>query len=174
MNQGNNNNSQNRVQDFLEALRERQAASGTVETGYQQVGGYESFVEKRKTEELRRAEFHQNQKRKERELVSVSKREEERRVIEIQEQLVKMTENGKVEETIRKVVITETRNAGLSDLNFFEHILRMIRLNPKNSGEWLSMYNSRSKKVGTYWQMAQKGGTKFTQALDRNVATSVG
>lgn len=61
-------------------------------------------------------------------------------------------------------------------VNFFEWMFIMIRQarqKVEDSNTWLDTLQSRSKKMG-YWGKAKKYGTSFTQANERNVATSTG
>ncbi len=61
-------------------------------------------------------------------------------------------------------------------INFFEWMLIMIRQSRQkveDSKAWMDTVQGKSKKMG-YWGKAKKMGTTFTQANERNVATSTG
>lgn len=172
-------NGNNRVQSFLEALRSKQVSTGTQETGFTPFNGSpETFVEKKKVDEARRAEFVANRRKEEIEIYSYTKNSEERRLTEIHERLVIISKRiEKKSPEVRKAAIQQMVKPGRSDETMMDHLLKMIDLfqsRTEHSGSWLALYNDRSKKIGTYWKMAKQGGSKFTQALDRNVATSVG
>lgn len=141
-------------------------------------GGMESFVEKKRLEEQRRQEFFANRQREFNEVYSQSKRQQEKRIEQIQKRLQELAKS--VEKFNRQVVTTvaqEVVEPGVYHETFFDHLMNLINLLQKKvneSSNWLAMYNSRSKRKSYYWAMAGKGGTKFTQALDRSIATAVG
>jgi hypothetical protein len=179
MNQSTGQNGNNRVQSFLEALRSKQVSTGTQETGFTPFNGSpEVFGERKKVEEARRAEFLANRQKAEVEIFSATRNSKERRLTEIHERLIILSKRvEKKSPEIRKAVIQQMVRPGRSDetmLDHFQKVIDFIQSRTENSGSWLALYNDRSKKIGTYWNMAKKGGSKFTQALDRNVATSVG
>lgn len=67
-------------------------------------------------------------------------------------------------------------NRGVYHLNFFEWLLRTIKLaraKVSESSLWLSSFQSRSSKKG-YWQMFKKHGTSFALSNERSVASSLG
>lgn len=175
MNQGGGQND-NRVRSFLEALKDRQAT--TQETGLQPFGGLESFSEKKKLEEARKGQFLAERRKEEIEIFSATRSAKERRITEIHERLVAISKRiEKRTPEVRKAVIQNMVKPGRSDESLLDHWQKLIEFfsnKAENSGNWLMMFNARSKKQGVYWEQAKKGGSKYTQALDRNVATSVG
>lgn len=177
MNSGNqlsNNQNSPRIQSFLESLKNRPPG----QEGASPFANIESFGEKRRLEEQRRQEFFRSRTHEFNEVYSQTKQNEQKKILQIQEQLKQLAKS--VEKLNRQVVQTVTNTVvepGVYHETFFDHILSLITLLQKRvneSGNWLSMFNSRSKKKSFYWAMASKKGTKFTQSLDRNVATSVG
>lgn len=68
------------------------------------------------------------------------------------------------------------QNAGIYHLNFFEWILKtikMARAKVSESALWLQVFNSKKAKRG-YWAMFKKHGTSFALSDERAVAGSVG
>lgn len=179
MNQGfSNQNGNARVQNFLEALKSRQVSSGQ-EAPQSVMPGFETFGERKRVEEARRAEFLANRKKEEIEIFSATKSGREKRIGEIQERLVIMSKRvERKDPEVRKAAIQEVVKANISDeffLNGLQKIVDLFNSNTGNSGDWLRMFNSRSKQVGgVYGKRAKAGGTKYTQSLDVNPARSVG
>jgi ABC-type phosphate transport system auxiliary subunit len=171
----NNNQGNPHIQSFLESLKNRQQSPTE---GASQMGGLEQVVEKRRLEESRRQEFFRSRQREANEVYSQTKSAQEKRIKEIQDRLKQLAVS--VEKLNRQVVTTvqqEVVEYGVYQESFFDHIMNLINLLQKqvnDSGHWLAMFNARSKRKSYYWAMAGKGGTKFTQAADRGVATSIG
>lgn len=68
-------------------------------------------------------------------------------------------------------------NPGKYYINFFEWMLIMIkqaRQKIEDSKLWLEAVQGKKKKKMGYWDKSKKYGTTFSQANERNVATSTG
>lgn len=68
-------------------------------------------------------------------------------------------------------------DAGRYYLNFFEWVLIMLkqaRQKVEDSKSWLETVKGKKKKKMGYWDKSKKYGTTFSQANERNVATSTG
>ena len=68
-------------------------------------------------------------------------------------------------------------NPGKYYVSFFEWlliVLRQSRQKVEDSKAWLDTVHTKGKKKSGYWDNAKKQGTTFTQANERNVATSTG
>ena len=67
-------------------------------------------------------------------------------------------------------------NPGVYHVNFYEKlraVLQMLREQIDDSRSWLTMHQSRKKKMG-YWGMFKKHGTTFGLSNERSLATSAG
>ena len=77
---------------------------------------------------------------------------------------------------IKKAVSEVPVDPGIYHVNFFERlrsILKVLREQIDDSRSWLTMHQSRKKKMG-YWGMFKKHGTSFGLSNERSLATSAG
>ncbi len=77
---------------------------------------------------------------------------------------------------IKKAVIETPVDPGVYHVNFYEKllaVLKMLREQIDDSRSWLTMHQSRKKKMG-YWGMFKKHGTTFGLSNERSLATSAG
>jgi hypothetical protein len=66
---------------------------------------------------------------------------------------------------------------GIYHKHFFAHlkiVITTLRQRVDSSRNWLSTYNSRSKKKSFYWNQVGKSGTKFMLSSERYMVTSTG
>ena len=164
-----------RVQSFLESLKNRTVSPGAENPN---LSGMESFIERRRVEEQRRNEYFRTRSREFNEVYSLTKKREEKRIIEIHRHLQALAKSvRRLKNEIKVAVASEVVEASPYQENIFDHLMSLIHLaktETDKASSWLAMYNSRSKKKSYYWAMAGRGGTKYTQAIDRSLATSVG
>lgn len=176
-----NNNAQQpnpQIQSFLESLKAR--SSGLPRPEGQFGPSVERFGEKKKLEEARKAEFFRNRSREFNSVYSHTQQAEEQKIEELQKKLRALANSIK---TLNNEVHTASiqtlpkKASGAYYESFIDHLSSMIDLLRKqvdSSSSWLQMFNSRSKKQGYYWDMADKKGTSFSMSNERQVATSVG
>jgi hypothetical protein len=77
---------------------------------------------------------------------------------------------------IQKAVSEVPVAPGVYHVTFYEQlraVLQMLREQIDDSRSWLSMHQSRKKKMG-YWGMFKKHGTTFGLSNERSLATSAG
>ncbi len=77
---------------------------------------------------------------------------------------------------IHKAVTEVPVAPGVYHVNFYEKlraVLQMLREQIDDSRSWLTMHQSRKKKMG-YWGMFKKHGTTFGLSNERSIATSAG
>lgn len=82
------------------------------------------------------------------------------------------TLSSEIGKTINEVPV----NPGVYHANFFDRlrsILMVLREQIDDSRSWLTMHQSRKKKMG-YWGMYKKHGTTFGLSNERSLATSAG
>ena len=77
---------------------------------------------------------------------------------------------------IHKAVAEVPVDPGIYHVNFYEKlkaVLKTLREQIDDSRSWLTMHQSRKKKMG-YWGMFKKHGTTFGLSNERSIATSAG
>jgi hypothetical protein len=77
---------------------------------------------------------------------------------------------------MQKAVTEVPVNPGVYHITFYEQLralLQMLREQIDDSRSWLTMHQSRKKKMG-YWGMFKKHGTSFGLSNERSLATSAG
>jgi hypothetical protein len=77
---------------------------------------------------------------------------------------------------IHKAVVETPVDPGVYHVNFYEKlraVLQVLREQVDDSRSWLTMHQSRKKKMG-YWGMFKKHGTTFGLSNERSIATSAG
>lgn len=77
---------------------------------------------------------------------------------------------------IQKAVAETPVMPGIYHVTFYEKlrvVLQMLREQIDDSRSWLTMHQSRKKKMG-YWGMFKKHGTTFGLSNERSLATSAG
>lgn len=177
-NQNNNRAGNSKIQSFLEALRNSQGRS--FEGGNQEPGSnpFTQFKEKKEAEKRRSEQFLQARQQEWNQVFSSKEKKTEQRIEEIRKQLIVLVKQVRIlDKNMVKAVGSPIIKTGVYHENFLTHIQKMIHLfslQVQETNSWLAMYNSRSTKKGFYLGMAKTGGTSFTQANERSVATSVG
>lgn len=177
-NQNSHSTGNSKIQSFLEALRNSQGRS--FEGGNKEPGSnpFTQFQEKKESEKRRTEAFFQARQQEWNKVFSSKEKHTEQRIEEIRQQLKNLAKQVKqLDKNLLKAVESPIVEAGEYHENFLTHIQKMIRLfgmKVQETNNWLEMYNSRSTKKGFYLGMAKTGGTSFTQANERSVATSVG
>ena len=167
-----------KIQSFLEALRNSQGK--TFENGNldPKENPFAQFQQKKEAEKRRAELFFQARQQEWNKVFSSKEKQTTQKIQEIREQLKALANQVKTLNTnLSKAVDAPVVEAGVYHESFLTHIQKMIRLfsfKVQEPNSWLEMYNSRSAKKGFYQGMAKKGGTSFTQANERAVATSVG
>jgi hypothetical protein len=169
-----------KIQNFLEALRNSQSAPpapGKTESA----PGRNIFAEiqAKKEIEKKRVEQFQHQRNQEWNKIFSSKEVQTEKKIEyIREQLQALSKQLKrLDNNIIKAVqspIVETGSYHESYLDHLKQIIHLFSLKVNQANSWLEVYQSRSKKQGSYWGMAKSKGTSYTQNNERSIATSVG
>ena len=77
---------------------------------------------------------------------------------------------------IHKAVAEVPVDPGIYHVNFYEKlkaVLKTLREQIDDSRSWLTLHQSRKKKMG-YWGMFKKHGTTFGLSNERSIATSAG
>ena len=177
-NQNSNSAGNSKIQSFLEALRNSQGRS--FEGGNQEPGSnpFTQFKEKKEAEKRRSEQFLQARQQEWNQVFSSKEKKTEQRIEELRADLKILAKRVKnLDKNLLKAVETPLVEAGEYHESFLSHIQKMIHLfslQVQEANSWLAMYNSRSTKKGFYLSMAKTGGTSFTQANERSVATSVG
>lgn len=80
--------------------------------------------------------------------------------------------NREVEKAIEPPIV----DPGVYHVNFFTRlrtIIKLLREHIEDGNSWLSVFNSRKKKMG-YWGMLKKHGTTFGLSSERAIATQAG
>ena len=168
----------NKIQSFLEALRNSQARS--FENGNQEprTNLFAEIQHKKEAEKRRTELFFQARQQEWNKVFSSKEKQTTGRIEEIREQLKNLAKQVKrLDTNLQKAVDSPVAQAGVYHESFLSHIQKMIQifsLKVQEANSWLEMYNSRSTKKGTYWNMAKSKGNDYTQSNERNVATSVG
>ncbi len=167
-----------KIQSFLEALRNSQSRTSEGSSRDGKENPFAQFQQKKEAEKKRAEMFFQARQQEWSKVFSAKEKQDEQKLDEIRAQLKNLAKQVKTLDTnLLKAVESPVSEAGVYHENFLSHIQKMIQifsLKVQEANSWLSLYNSRSAKKGTYWGMAKKGGTSFTQANERSVATSVG
>lgn len=168
-----------KIQSFLEALRASRGNSPKTDNPEQK--GPNPFLEfqaKKESEQRRIELFHQARQQEWNQVYSSKNKEHSQRIETLRRQLADLAKQVKrLDINIAKAVDTPVQDAGAyqeSFLNHIESVIQIFRLQVNSANSWLEVYSGRSKKKSHYWQMAKSKGSSFTQANERNVATSVG
>lgn len=169
-----------KIQNFLEALRNSQTASNTLEN-VEARPGRNIFAETQAKKEIekKRIEQFQHQRSQEWNKVFSSKEVQTERKIEyIREQLKILSKQLKrLDANLIKAIESPVVVAGVYQENFLEHlqnIIHLYRLKVNRANSWLEIYQNRSRKQGVYWGMERLKGTSYTQNNERSIATSIG
>ncbi|HOX95908.1 MAG TPA: DUF5660 domain-containing protein [Candidatus Woesebacteria bacterium] len=170
-----------KIQNFLEALRSSQSKASGNSDGPEKLPGKNIFAEiqaKKEIEKKRVEQFYSHRNEEWNRVFSFKETQTEKRIEEIRVQLKEMSKQVKrLDINLKKAIEVPVVEYGEYQINFLEHIKEMIRnfgLNMRKANSWLEIYNSRSKKMGAYWNMANKKGSSYTQNNERSIATSVG
>lgn len=167
-----------KIQNFLEALRASQ--NKTFENGREQPGTnpFAEFQHKKEAEKRRSEQFFQARQQEWNKVFSAKEKQTHARIEELRDQLKALAKQVKeLDKNLLKAVDSPVVEAGEYHESFLVHIQKMIQLfslQVQEANSWLSLYNSRSTKKGTYWSMAKSKGNDYTQSNERSVATSVG
>lgn len=158
------------IQNFLEALRERNA--------HNPQPNLESFTQKQELEKRRVAEFHSNRLAEWRSIYSTKDKQIQEAIKEIREKLEQLAQNvARFDQNVSQAVFTPVAKPGVYHQSFFEHIQNIIEFlqqQVSDSNSWLAAYRKRSKGRGFYREQADQRGTSFTLHDERQLATSVG
>lgn len=173
----NNSNQSPKFRSFLESLRKQ----SSVEEKPKSVAAgdfFEKYKEERKLEEVRKAEFFRARKKEFNEVYNYTKKKEEEKIRQLQEKLRAMTVSmRKLKKEVEIAVETPVVEAGVYHEGMIEHLMAMVELmkqQVESSATWLHLFNQRSKKMGYYWGMVGKKGTKFSMSEERQMTTSIG
>jgi hypothetical protein len=167
-----------KIQSFLEALRN--SRTRTSENGSEQANTnpFAEFQHKKEAEKRRAEQFLLARQQEWNKVFSSKEKQTQHRIEELREQLKALAKQVKqLDQNLIKAVDSPIVEMGEYHENFLVHIQKMIQLfsmQVQEANSWLSLYNSRSTKKGTYWSMAKSKGNSYTQANERSVATSVG
>ncbi len=174
-----NNQSNTKIQSFLESLRASRGSGPRIDSAER--GQFNPFKELQAKKEIqqKRVESFQLARQKEWNNVFSSKdREKDQKIEQIRQQLKSLANRVKVLDiNIAKAVQAPIYSAGSYDESFFLHIQNRIQLLAKsvnNTNTWLEAYSARSLKKGYYSQMSKTGGSAYTQSSERVIATTVG
>lgn len=169
-----------KIQNFLEALRNSQnrpPSSGNNESP----AGKNIFAEiqaKKEIEKSRVEQFHNQRNQEWNKIFSSKEAQTEKRIEYIREQLKNLSKQlKKLDINIVKAIQSPVVEFGTYHESYLEHlnkIIRLFSLKVNQANSWFEVYQSRSKKQGIYWGMANKKGSSFTQNNERNIATSIG
>lgn len=80
-------------------------------------------------------------------------------------------------EEIDKTAFQAVVNPGVYHQNFFERLIRLIKIARKkiaDSRSWLSLHSQRNSQRNGYWQGVKKSGTSFLLSNERTTATQSG
>lgn len=171
------NSGNNKIQSFLEALRNSQGGY----TENQPEKGKNPFAEfqmKKEIEKRRAEQFLQARQQEWNKVYSSKEKLAQKRIEEIRDQLKSLAKQVKqLDINLLRAVESPVVEAGEYQENFLLHIQKIIRifsLEAQETNSWLELYHARSTKKGVYWSMAKSKGNSYTQSNERNVATSVG
>jgi len=168
-----------KIQNFLEALRNSQTNQSFSKTERSMENNpFAELKVKKELEQQRIDQFHSQRSQEWNELFSSEEKQRIRRIEYLQQELSGFAKRTKgLDSNLTKAISLPTTKPSIYQENFLEHIRTMIHqftLKPNSANSWLEIYQSRSKKQGTYWGMANKKGSSFTQSNERSIATSVG
>lgn len=167
-----------KIQSFLEALRNSQARTSE-NIGEQSASNpFAEFQHKKEAEKRRSEQFFQARQQEWNKVFSAKEKQTQARIEELRDQLKTLAQQVKqLDKNLLKAVESPVVEVGEYHENFLVHIQKMIQLfslQVQEANSWLTLFNSRSTKKGTYWSMAKSKGNNYTQSNERSVATSVG
>ena len=168
-----------KIQNFLEALRSSQNKSDMPNREVGSVNNPFAEFQNRKEIEKKRIEEFQNARTSEWNRVYSSKEKEvARRIEQIRIDLQKLAKQVKtLDSNLTKAVMTPVVEAGEYHITYLEplkEVIHLFSLKASQANNWLEMYNRRSHKMGFYWSQAKSKGSSYTQNNERSVATSIG
>ncbi len=173
------NQSNAKIQSFLEALRNSQSGQGS-ENGRFETGKnpFAEFKQKKEIEKRRAEQFLQARQQEWNKVFSAKERQTHQRIEEIREQLKALAKQvHRLDQSLQRAVDSPIVEAGEYQENFLLHLQKIIRLfslEAQETNSWLELYHSRATKKGVYWSLAKSKGNSYTQSNERSVATSVG
>ncbi len=173
------NNQNNKIQSFLESLRASRGNGPKVDSLERgQLNPFKEVQAKKEIEQRRIDSFQSARQKEWNSVFSAKDRERDQKIEQIRQQLKSLAHHvGVLDKNILKAVETPVSYGGTYDESFFQHLQQKINLLSKSvssTNTWLEAYSARSLKKGYYSQMAKSGGSSFTQANERVIATSVG
>lgn len=167
-----------KIQSFLEALRNSQARTSENSSEQPSTNPFAEFQHKKEAEKRRAEQFFQARQQEWNKVFSAKEKQTHARIEELREQLKALAKQVKqLDKNLLKAVESPVVEVGEYHENFLVHIQKMIQLfslQVQEANSWLTLFNSRSAKKGTYWSMAKSKGNNYTQSNERSVATSVG
>lgn len=165
---------------FLEALQQSGELPPTDEV--QEIQREEQALE-RKFEEKVIPQLYYLQK-EQREIYSREKRERDREVKVLQNEVEKLTQaaenlQGKLEKNLDIAVQRPSTESSVYELNWLRRLKRAIKkftAEIENASLWLSAFAQKRAKRGFFWSQAssKKGGAKYMFSSEHSVARSVG
>ena len=167
-----------KIQNFLEALRNSQTRTSETSNEQPSTNPFAEFQHKKEAEKKRAEQFLQARQQEWNKVFSAKEKQTHQRIEEIREQLKALAKQVKhLDQNLLKAVESPVVEVGEYHESFLVHIQKMIQifsLQVQEANSWLTLFNSRSTKKGTYWSMAKSKGNDYTQSNERSVATSVG
>lgn len=170
-----------KVNSFLEALKNNQATSGS-QNHFESPFGANPFTEfnrQKEIEKQRVAQFHQARLKEWEQVYSAKDKQIEKKIEEIRQELQALAKQIiKYDQNVTQAIATQVVNPGTYHLTFFEHIKEIIALIKKNVTEansWLSVFRKRgAQKGGTFWGNTKKGGSAYMLSNEHAVSRSAG
>lgn len=167
-----------KIQSFLEALRNSQNQGGENRGERLTTNPFAEFQQKKEIEKKRAEQFLQARQQEWNKVYSAKEKQTQSRISEIREQLkILIDQVHRLDQNLVKAASAPIAEVGEYHESFLLRLQRTIQLfslEAQDTNSWLTLYYSRSTKKGYYLGMAKTGGTAFTQANERAVATSVG
>lgn len=169
-----------KIQNFLEALRNSQSVSPSRSDSEAPVSRniFAEIQAKKEIENRRIEQFQQQRNQEWNKVFSAKEIQTQKKIESLREDLKKLAKQLKrLDINIVKAIESPIVESGAYHESYLEHlqgIIHLFSLKVNSANSWLEIYQSRSKKQGSYWGMAKTNGSSFTQSNERSIATSVG
>lgn len=167
-----------KVNNFLESLKNNQAAGGPFESPFG-ANPFTEFNRQKEVERLRVAQFHQARQKEWEQVYSAKDKQIAQKIEEIRNELKALAKQiVKYDQNITQAVQSQVVNPGTYHLTFFEHlreVIALIRKNVTEANSWLSVFKKRGKqKGGAFWANTKRGGSAYMMSDEHAVSRSAG
>lgn len=169
-----------KFQNFLEAFKDTQSAQPKTQSAHNSEDfNFEEYLSQQENKVRQQERMRFESIRREEQIVFSSEKQQTKVQIEtlqVQIQALAKELTGVMVEA-DKAAFQAIANPGTYHQNFFERLLKLIKLARKKVSEsktWLMMHNHRGQCKSAYWNGVKKGGTSFMLSSDRTAATQSG